>query len=438
MANVARAPCMTVDFEKLVTCLAVCYELVRSPQSAMDCTPTARGPSKSARILSAWVSNEDLLQVKVALAKAMSLEVSSSRQVLLESILLGSRQAAIMGSKPISATYYDTPWLDSYKEQVTGALGLQVELDGESALVSLPSGLQLSLGKSSWESEISKIPQVQSLLNSGSVPLVDCVCRRWVFHSADLEVRLEQDAGFSMHANGEKLEAADDSIFAGHILYVAGNDLPVDWLLDCITGLPGVTEVPGFSKRVHGLFTYAASRIGVSGIPHPAWSKPAADSGVVSLVKPAVVKPVVRPNLLMAPATQTHMRRLGVRSWAHRWWNWLMGNPIDHLQPHVRDSILKIEPKSFFAAERNLLDWIHLCVVLTALAALQGGLAGLLIGGAPLLLLLWETRLYRLRNNGMTEKATGIEYADSFGPQLLFVALIALAGNLLIQALQNF
>ena len=107
------------------------------------------------------------------------------------------------------------------------------------------------------------------------------------------------------------------------------------------------------------------------------------------------------------------------------------GNESRKIQ--VRDAIIKIEPKSFFACERNLLDWTHTCVVVTGLAALQGGMIGHIVMVFPIFILLWETYLHRVRNTNMLNKDDG-EYSDVIGPPLLLCSLLGLSLNLFLSA----
>ena len=487
MANVARAPFMTVDFDRLLTAMSICYELLRSSQPAIESTPVARGPSRPNRVLSAWIASEDLWQVKVALAKVMSLELvvqGGSRQGLLETVLAPTarrgKESAVQAHHNVEASYFDTPWLEFYRDQASGKQpsGFQVESEGEAVTVSLPSGNRFTVASNVWTEIWSTgakscedilvrhcAVELKSLVKAGVVPLVECSYTRYVFHCEDeshgqLEVRVEEDGSFT---SGKEKLVDKHSKFQGHALYVSlpsssAAELP-DWLLD-ITGLPGVTEVPNFTKRVHGLFVYADNRIG-AGIPFPSWvvqkagnlkgrplqgsprvSRPASvDQNLMSLSPPPprlepiltdIMQPVSLGASVLAKANST--LRLAMRE-GRSYGAWLVGNSAIHKSPRIqiRDSIVKIEPKSFFACERTLLDWTHTCVVVTGLAALHGGVVGITVAVIPILVLLWETRLYRVRNMYMVEKE-GTGYSDRFGPVLLFVALVCLAVDILMKS----
>ena len=424
MANVARAPFMTIDFDRLVTALALCFELIRGTTLG-DSTPTAPiAPSGVRRVLSAWVSTKDLLFVKVALAKAMTLQVS--RQGLLDWVS-SSSALRLTGSKPVRAVYYDTPWLDAYKQQSCSENvgGLQIEFfeNDASCRIMLPTRQTVDLAadnRGQWESALRQIPEAADLLNTGQIPLVECTFRRSVFFSNSIQVYLDESAAFTA-AGGSKLED-HHSIFEGHVVYIMTEDttqLP-DWLLD-ITGMPGVTEVDHFSKRVHGLFVYAENKIG-AGIPYPGWvTKPVA----IPTVSKKPIVPMKKSTAKPIPSSNALSRRAPVRSC----WDWLVGNVVPQ-RGVVRDAILKIEPKSFFACERNLLDWIHVCVILVGLCALQGGLVGTMLGIVPVLLLVWETRIYRLRISAMTEKEN-LDYSDSVGPALFICMLLLLSADVI-------
>ena len=455
MANVARAPFMNVDFERLLTAISICYELLRSSQLAIEATPMARVALSSDRVMSAWISGDDLWEVKVALSKVMTLELvipqGSSRQGLLENVFTSEKKSTgAMGHRHLRATYYDTPWLESYKNQLAARSytgGLQVEYDGETALVCLPSGNRFNISASDWEelwNNCSKqdlvdpdaLEEVTSLVQAGYQPLVSGTFSRYVFFCTDetfgpIEVRIEENIVCTT-SSGEKLEDKN-SKFTGHALYItvprnSPKELP-EWLTE-VTGMPGVTEVPSFSKRVHGLFVYADNRIG-AGVPYPSWStrtKP-----VVAIRPTRPVSFEEQPTYINEPTIQRIAEppvgpiQAIINTVKSRF------VPSEYQQKTVRDSMLKIEPKSFFAAERNLLDWTHTCVVVSGVAALRGGFVGLLISVIPIIILLWEIVLHRIRNRNMMEKESG-NYEDRFGPPLLFIALTALGVDIAVSS----
>lgn len=375
MANVARAPFMTVDFDHMVSLLASCYSLLRSDR------PTDPVVRTSSRVRSAWVSTKDLVQVKVALARAMQL---------------------VRPSVSMISQYYDTPWLDSYKAQLAS---------------NIESGYQVDQLVGS-EVASSSVPK-------NFVPLVDCQYRRslWRAPDAEIEIMLDEGATFNIHSGSKKRLDSSPALFEGHALYVTtsnSTELP-DWLLDTILGLPGVTEIPQFTKRLHGIYLYAESTIG--GVPRPSW----VSKQPVLIQKQQLITSQSAP---VAPATRQASPT--IRGKTKQLANWILGNTQS--MAGKRDTILKIEPKSFFACERNLLDWIHVSVILVGLAALHGGTVGCLAGLVPCILLLWETRVFRRRNSAMMEKDT-IDYSDSVGPQILFVVLMLLTGDVLVGTL---
>jgi hypothetical protein len=95
--------------------------------------------------------------------------------------------------------------------------------------------------------------------------------------------------------------------------------------------------------------------------------------------------------------------------------------------------MIKVEPKSFFAAERNLLDWTHNCVVVSGIAALHGGFVGIIVSIIPIIVLLWEIVLHRIRNKNMMNKE-GTDYEDKFGPPLLMLSLLLLATDIAVSS----
>lgn len=477
MANVARAPFMTIDFDRLLVACSIGYELLRSPQPQIESTPVARISSgSSSRLVSAWISPDDLWQVKVALARVMSLELvmqPGSRQGLLDTILgttsSGSRQpGSIQTFQRVHAEYLDTPWFEFYKDQASGKThrGFQVEIVGDAATISLPSGSTFTTTINVWEEvwgsgaesqgllDRDALEEIKALKKEGVVQMVDCEYSRYVYYYEDtnhgfIEVRLEENSEFTPYTSNEKLEDKN-SKFTGHALYIsvpksAPRELP-EWLNE-IVGMPGVTEVPNFTKRVHGLFVYADNKVG-SGVPAPSWAtqkiRPLQASPrvgrPVSLEEPVPmsVSPVP-PKLQLithpeATARPVRDRLTQAKREATSFVSWIFGGGKHRRSsPLIRDAIIKIEPKSFFACERNLLDWTHTCVVVSGLAALHGGLPGLVISLIPVLILAWESRLFRVRNAHMMEKeASG--YADQFGPQLLFAALVCLAADMFVNA----
>jgi SPX domain protein involved in polyphosphate accumulation len=459
MANVARAPFMNVDFERLLSAISLCYELIRSSQLAIESTPMARVALSSDRVMAAWVSGDDLWEVKVALSKVMTLELvlpsGFSRQGILENVLSSSTKkvTAVMGHRELKATYYDTPWLESYKNQLamkSNTGGMQVEYDEETATVSLPSGNRFSLSVTDWDAvwktstkndmvDPDALEEVASLVKAGYKPMVSCAYGRYVFYCTDesfgpIEIRIEEKALFAT-SEGDALED-NNSKFTGNALYItvprnSPKQLP-EWLTE-ITGMPGVTDVPNFSKRLHGLFLFADNKIG-AGVPYPSWAvrkPPAASPKVLAAGAQSIVSFVERPQVVEPVVTSIEEPP---PSWPIRWLDKLrLGDssisPKGRVRT-VRDAIIKIEPKSFFAAERNLLDWTHTCVVVSGVAALKGGFVGLIISVIPIVILLWEIVLHRMRNKNMMEKHGG-SYEDMFGPPLLFIALMALAVDIL-------
>lgn len=456
MANVARAPFMTVDFDRLLTGTAIVYDLLRTPLGAVDNLPSADRPATRSsldRVLSAWVSSDDLWEVKVALSKTMTLDLleqSGSRQSLIDAVLSSEskrgKEGPVQGHHKLRAIYLDTPWLESYKSQVSmgrDKKGFQVEIEGELAFISLPSGNQYSTSANAWEdlwertsgtslvaSEL--VAEIRELKQAGYVPIVECTFSRYVFRCEDalfgfIDVRIEEDATFY---NGKEKLLDKSSKFTSHALYItvprsAPKELP-DWLTD-ITGMPGVTEVPNFSKRTHGLFMFADNKIG-AGVSAPSWAvqKPIN----IGRAKPRQASPLYSiPSGLGENKTPEKNESSG---WLKKVKSLVVGT--DGGKPQIRDSIVKIEPKSFFACERNLLDWTHTCVVVSGLAALQGGLIGLVIMGVPIVILLWETLLHRTRNRKMLNKEIA-EYSDRFGPPLLLISLLGLIVNLFLSAI---
>ena len=446
MANVARAAFMNVDFERLLSAISICYELLRSSHAAIESTPMARVALDSDRVMSAWIAGDDLWEVKVALSKVMSLELfvpGGSRQGLLDAIVASGRKSkdtSVLGHCEVTATYFDTPWLESYKEQVTGHVprGFQTESDGSSTIVSLPSGNRFTVASTQWGDMLALKDQpedpdcaleLSKLISSGYTPMVTCEYSRYVFYTCDeeygqIEVRVEEQAAF--RHSGDKLEDKH-SKFTGHALYIsASRELP-EWLTD-ITGMPGVTEVPHFSKRVHGLFLYADRAIG-AGVPCPSWAIQRSTAGKV---RPLHTRPVTFDE----PKTGDHsalpelvqvQQPTSCTTQVMHFVKRLMGTSTSPKAKalQIRDAMIKIEPKSFFACERNLLDWTHTCVVVSGLAALHGGLIGLVLAVVPIIILVWETRLHRVRNAEMMAKE-GVDYSDAIGPYLLFAVLICL------------
>ena len=458
MANVARAPFMTVDFDRLLTGLSIVYELARSPQIGLACADLLPGPSPH-RILSSWVSGEDLWDVKVALSRMMHLELvtqGGSRPSLIDSVLApvgtgrGSKDGPVLACHKLRAVYLDTPWLEWYKGRVSGQKnrGFQVEIEGESAFISLPSGTRFTTSIHLWEQLLDRNTElvesvspeyaleIKHLIKAGYTPLVECNFSRYVFKYEDdifgtIQVWIEEDASFAVYGGKERLEDKN-SKFPSHALYIsvsnssAPNELP-DWLTE-ITGMPGVTEVANFSKITHGLFVFADNKIG-AGVLAPSWAVQRPGSMRPRPVQPSPVFSSSANDVFSVPPTKEGGR---VRSWLNTVKR-MVGTQVDE-KVQIRNAIIKIEPKSFFACERNLLDWTHTCVVVTGLAALQGGVLGHAVMGVPIMILVWETYLHRTRNFNMLNKEDS-EYSDKFGPPLLLISLLALCLNLFLSAI---
>lgn len=466
MANVARAPFMNVDFDRLITLLSICFQLILDPDTdRLGVPPTPREfITKGARVLSAWVSQEELLTVKVALSKAMTLQFNDtahglSGRDLLDSIL-GSRKTATTISHRVEAVYYDTPWMESFEKELSGKVewfGFQVERADKATTVTLPSGPVITgVSPKVWErtwssqgelvqankSKFKKqhIGELRDLVRAGYMPLVDCAFDRLVFRSQDdvhgqIEVCLDENVTFVPHAKKEHLLSDPGSKFTGNVLYVTVPDdspkeLP-DWLVEIIR-VPGITEIPNFSKRIQGLFMYADKFMGGQNVPRPPWvtQKPPASTKPTRAIIPSIVSPLVKP-VDEPRVRKNHVQDDRMRTTADgichnvaQMVSYLLGDKasISDGNVVVRDALVKIEPKSFFACERTLLDWTHTTVLVSGLASLHGGFLGISVALIPIIILLWEARLHRVRNSTMQNKEC-TDYSDPIGPPLLLLSL---------------
>ena len=467
MANVARAPFMNVDFDRLVTALSICFNLLRDPDTdRIGVPPTPRDTQpKAARVVSAWVSEDELLAVKVALARSMTLQLgttdTSSGRDILDTILSSRSKSIAAISHRVDAVYYDTPWMESFEKEVGKKnewFGFQAESADNMTTITLPSGAIVP-GVSSrvwdkvWSSKgesasvndsrlkKSHMEEIKSLVRAGYTPLVDCSFDRFVFRVQDdihgqIEVCLDENVMFVPHTKRERTLNDVTSKFTGNVLYVtvpedSPRELP-DWLVEIIR-VPGITEVPNFSKRIQGLFVYADQFMGGGqNVPRPAWApqKPPVSTKQTRVRLPSAVSPLVKvaeePKL--PRKTESERSLIGKAddflTNVANMMAYLLGDKtsLSDQGIRVRDAMVKIEPKSFFACERTLLDWTHTTVLVSGLAVLQGGLVALLVALIPIVILVWQARLHRFRNSAMKNKECR-DYSDPIGPPLLFISL---------------
>ena len=479
MANVARAPFMNVDFDRLLTALSICFNLLRDPDTErIGIPPTPKdSQAKPARVVSAWISEDELLNVKVALARTMTLQLSSAdsgaTKDILDSVMSSRSKSVAAVSHRVDAVYYDTPWMEGFEKEILKKnewFGFQAESADNMTTITLPSGVIVP-GVSSrvWEKvwstkgesapsntsrfKRSHLDEIRGLARAGYIPLVDCSFDRFVFRVQDeihgqIEVCLDENVTFVPHAKREQSLHEISSKFTGNVLYVTVPDdspreLP-DWLVEIIR-VPGITEVPNFSKRIQGLFVYADQFMGGQNTPRPAWAphKPPASTKQTRARFPSAVSPLVKaveePEHLKKTAATDGSMIGRADDFVTRSTNmiaYLLGDKttLSDEGIRVRDAMVKIEPKSFFSCERTLLDWTHTAVLVSGLAVLQGGLMGLLIAIIPIVILLWQSRLHRFRNSAMKSKES-LDYSDLIGPPLLFISLTILFSLILSKSL---
>ena len=467
MANVARAAFMNVDFDRLMTHLSICFQLIINPDTDLLGVPSTPPQSltKGARVLSAWVSQEELLTVKVALSKAMTLQFKTNTQGfsgtdLLDSIL-ASRKTQTRVSHRVEAVYYDTPWMESFEKEILQKsewFGFQSETVDNATCVTLPSGpvvagISSRVWEKTWSSQGESVQsnnsklknqhvgEIRQLSRAGYIPLVDCTFNRWVFRSQDnihgqIEVCVDENVTYVAHAKREDSLSDPGSKFPGNVLYVtvpedSPKELP-DWLIEIIR-VPGITEIPNFSKRIQGLFMYADKFMGGQNVPRPPWApqKPPASTKQTRARIPSIVSPLVQP--LDEPRYRKPRDEEGITTTTDevcrnitRMISFLLGDRTSLSDGViVRDALVKIEPKSFFACERTLLDWTHTTVLVSGLASLQGGFFGIGVALIPIIILIWEARLHRVRNSTMKNKEC-TDYSDPIGPPLLLISLTVL------------
>lgn len=105
--------------------------------------------------------------------------------------------------------------------------------------------------------------------------------------------------------------------------------------------------------------------------------------------------------------------------------------PKDTREPKLgyRKAIVRVEPKTFFANERTLIDWLHLEVLLAtvgiSLMHLDAPFAvpsGRFLCGIALLFMVHSLRVFWWRSEAI-EKKLSVDYADGCGPLALVLAL---------------
>ena len=91
---------------------------------------------------------------------------------------------------------------------------------------------------------------------------------------------------------------------------------------------------------------------------------------------------------------------------------------------NVRDALVRVEPKSFFANERVLLDWLHVTLLLTGIAALsKSSILGLILSAAPMIVIIWAIREYQSRRQALLMLSSD-GYAAYTGPFILVLTLL--------------
>lgn len=94
-----------------------------------------------------------------------------------------------------------------------------------------------------------------------------------------------------------------------------------------------------------------------------------------------------------------------------------------------RKAIVRVEPKTFFANERTLVDWLHVTVLLSTVGIALMHLAGkkTAMGGqalcfAALFLMVYALRTFWWRSEAIEAKKD-LDYSDPYGPPLLVTVL---------------
>jgi hypothetical protein len=94
----------------------------------------------------------------------------------------------------------------------------------------------------------------------------------------------------------------------------------------------------------------------------------------------------------------------------------------------IRKALVRVEPKTFFANERVLLDWIHVALVLSGVAALRGGAAAVWLAAASVLVVGVGLRNFLRRKQLLLGKATS-GYFSLVQPVILGLAIAVLVAS---------
>ena len=255
-----------------------------------------------------------------------------------------------------------------------------------------------------------------------------------------------------------------------------------------IMGLPTVTELFAFTPYAHALYSLAAdSEQGA--LSTPSWFKFLLKESLKNKVEVTQVKVDVKPSTLLpqktpelpislelaaddesergAPSEHRYvglrnmselreplMREVRTRSHGNvgvleRLQNGAV-NVFDCLvqsifsQPAPLDSreasktTVRVEPKTFFANERTLLQWMNTAVLISTisitllnLGSRTSRVGGLILSPVAIFFLVYSYRVYWRRSQAL-ERKEAIDYNDRFGPTVLVVSLVAALSMILI------
>ncbi|KAL5368211.1 SPX domain-containing protein [Cryptosporidium parvum] len=103
---------------------------------------------------------------------------------------------------------------------------------------------------------------------------------------------------------------------------------------------------------------------------------------------------------------------------------------INNIQKKCVSSAVRVEPKTFFANERTLLQWMNMSVLLATISVSLlsfgtqvGRICGLIMAPVAIFFIAYSYYIYLKRNRALETKEP-ISYNDKFGPTLLVMCLI--------------
>ncbi|KNC36788.1 hypothetical protein PFLG_01301, partial [Plasmodium falciparum RAJ116] len=106
----------------------------------------------------------------------------------------------------------------------------------------------------------------------------------------------------------------------------------------------------------------------------------------------------------------------------------LSTNNTQH-NPKPKNAVVRVEPKTFFANERTLLQWLNTSVLLSTISITllnfsnsYGFFSGVIMAPVSIFFILYSFYIYLKRSDALVNKEP-INYTDKLGPLILVLTL---------------